>query len=237
MVQGESSFGREVGLGREEVLQQCIIYGCWDVGPWESWEAWDFSGGLVLLGCPDVLGGCSGQEVRPVRGLGPLYCLKVALFGSLAKEIVSFERCFFMVHMALWYSLRNVVGSGDHQGLALRDGRERGVFSSKRAVRELSEDENQVSSWDGDGCEGAGGTQNDRRRGPRDSQSARSQQGVLGRGFSVGGERVIRMGTWSEPVEGRVVVSPSWKDGDMSAFAKARSIAPGLWEPERGKRV
>ena len=110
----------------------------------------------------------------------------------------------------------------------LREGRERGVSSRKRAVREFSEDENHASSCCGEGCGGAGGMQKDWRRGSRDSQLARSQQGVLGRGFSVGGASVIRMGTWSEPVEGRVVVSQSTKVGDMSGLAKARSIAPGL---------
>ena len=119
----------------------------------------------------------------------------------------------------------------------LREGRERGVSSSKRAVREFSEDENQASSCGGEGCEGAGGTEKDWRRGTRDSQLARSQQGVLGKGLSVGDARVMRMGTGSEPVEGRVVVSHSTKAADMWGLAKARSIAPGLWEPERGKRV
>ena len=142
-----------------------------------------------------------------------------------------------MVRMALWYSLRSAVSRGVHQGLNRREGRERGVSSNRRAVREFSEDENQASSWGGEGCEGAGGMQNDRRWGPRDSQLARSQQGVLGRGFPAGGARVMRMGTWSEPVEGSVVVSHSMKAGDMRGLAKARSIAPGLWEPERGKRV
>ena len=53
----------------------------------------------------------------------------------------------------------------------LREGRERGVFSSRRAVREFSDDENHASSWDGDGCDRAGGMQKERRRGSRDSQS------------------------------------------------------------------
>ena len=62
-----------------------------------------------------------------------------------------------MVRVALWYSLRNAVSRGVHQGLDLREGRDRGVSSSRRAVREFSEDENHASSWAGDGCEGAGG--------------------------------------------------------------------------------
>ena len=95
-------------------------------------------------------------------------------------------------------------------------------------MREFNEAENHASSWGGEGREGAGGTQNNWRRGPRDSQLVKSQQGVLGRGFSVGGARVIRMGTWSKPVEGIVVVSHSMKAGVMWGVVKARSIAPGL---------
>ena len=45
------------------------------------------------------------------------------------------------------------------------------------------------------------------------------------------------MGTWSDPVEGRVVASQDRKAGRMSGFAKARSIALGLKEPERGNLV
>ena len=132
-----------------------------------------------------------------------------------------------MVRMDLWYSLRNAVSRGVHQGLDLREGRERGVSSSRRAVREFSEEENHSSSWAGDGCEGAGGMQKDWRWGFRVSQLVRSQQGVLGRVFSVEGARVMRMGTWSDPVEGRDVVSHSSKAGAMRGLAKARSIEIG----------
>ena len=45
------------------------------------------------------------------------------------------------------------------------------------------------------------------------------------------------MGTWSEPVEGREMVSQVAKVGDISGLEKARWIAPGRWDPERGKRV
>ena len=46
---------------------------------------------------------------------------------------------------------------------------------------------------------------------------------------------MIRMGTWSEPVEGRVEVSQAEKAGDICGLAKAKSIAQGLRSPERGK--
>ena len=44
-------------------------------------------------------------------------------------------------------------------------------------------------------------------------------------------------GTWSVPVEGSDVVSQATNAGDISGLEKDRSIALGLWDPERGKRV
>ena len=79
--------------------------------------------------------------------------------------------------------------------------------------------------------------QKDRRRGHRDSQLVRYQQWTVGIRFSVGGARVITMGISSKPVEGRDVVSQSTKVGVISGLEKARSIALGLWDPERGKQV
>ena len=55
--------------------------------------------------------------------------------------------------------------------------------------------------------------QKDWRRERKASQSVGSQQGILGIGLSDGGARVISMGTWSEPVEGRDVVSQAVKGG------------------------
>ena len=47
----------------------------------------------------------------------------------------------------------------------------------------------------------------------------------------------MRMGTWSEPVEGREEVSQASKAGDIKGLEKAKSITLGLWDPERGQRV
>ena len=47
----------------------------------------------------------------------------------------------------------------------------------------------------------------------------------------------MRIGTWSEPVEGREEASQASKAGDINGLEKAKSITPGLWDPERGKRV
>ena len=150
---------------------------------------------------------------------------------------MSAEGCFFTARLALWYSLQSTVRRGVYQGLGLGEGRERGVSFSNRAVRESREEENQSLSWVGEGRGGEEGVRKASRRGRKASQSVRSQQGVLGGGLSVGGAKVMRMGTWSEPVEGREVESHAMKVRDISGLAKARSIAPGLWDPERGKRV
>ena len=87
---------------------------------------------------------------------------------------MSSEGFFFMAHMVLWYSLRSIVRRGVHQGLDLREGRERGVSFSRRAVRESSEEENHSLSWAEDRREGAGGVRKDLRRGRTASQLVRS---------------------------------------------------------------
>jgi len=47
----------------------------------------------------------------------------------------------------------------------------------------------------------------------------------------------IRMGAWSDPVEGRDEVSQERKVGNMCGLAKATSIALGLWVLVKGNRV
>ena len=49
-----------------------------------------------------------------------------------------------------------------------------------------------------------------------------------------GAARWMRMGTWSDPVEGRQVVSQDTKAGLRWGFAKARPIARGLKVLESG---
>ena len=71
----------------------------------------------------------------------------------------------------------------------------------------------------------------------RSPQSAMSYIGRRGARSSEGAARRMRMGTWSHPVEGRVVVSQDTKTGRMRGLAKARSMALGLEEPERGNLV
>ena len=61
--------------------------------------------------------------------------------------------------------------------------------------------------------------------------------GTGGGRASVGAEKWMRMGTWSDPVEGRVVASQDWKAGRRRGLAKARSMALGLKLPESGNLV
>ena len=123
------------------------------------------------------------------------------------------DGCFFMVGMALRYSLHSAVRRGVHHGLDLGEGQENGVTSSSRAVREFRQEENHLLSWAGEGRARAGGVRKLSKRGQRASQSLMSQQGVIGSGLSSGADIVIRMGTWSEPVEGSAEASQVEKAG------------------------
>ena len=87
------------------------------------------------------------------------------------------------------------------------------------------------------GGERGGGTRRALTGSSRRSQSALSHMGRGGARSLVGAVRRIRMGTWSDPVEGRVVASQDWKAGRMRGLAKARSMALGLKVPERGNLV
>jgi len=68
----------------------------------------------------------------------------------------------------------------------------------------------------------------------RPGQSASCQRGLGLWLWGVGGRRVIIMGAWSEPVEGRDDTSQERNAGDICGLAKARSMVPGLWVPEKG---
>jgi len=45
------------------------------------------------------------------------------------------------------------------------------------------------------------------------------------------------MGAWSEPVHGRDNTSQAGNAENICGLAKARSMVPGLWVPEKGNRV
>jgi len=48
---------------------------------------------------------------------------------------------------------------------------------------------------------------------------------------------VIKMGAWSDPVEGRDDASQERNAAVICGLAKARLIALGLWAPEKGNLV
>ena len=47
----------------------------------------------------------------------------------------------------------------------------------------------------------------------------------------------IKMGAWSDPVEGREDASEERKAENICGLAKARSMVLGQWVPEKGNRV
>ena len=67
-------------------------------------------------------------------------------------------------------------------------------------------------------------------------QSVLSQLGVGVGGRSSGAKSRIVMGTWSEPVEGRVA-SQFRKKGAAAGFEKEMSRTPGREEESKGNRV
>jgi len=48
---------------------------------------------------------------------------------------------------------------------------------------------------------------------------------------------VIKIGAWSDPVEGRDDASQEQNAGNLCGLAKGRSMVLGLWAPEKGNRV
>lgn len=67
-------------------------------------------------------------------------------------------RSFFATLVAFEYSLWRAVRSGVHHGLEYGEGLEVGVADVTKTVRTLREEENQWSSWGGEGLTGGGVT-------------------------------------------------------------------------------
>jgi len=68
-------------------------------------------------------------------------------------------------------------------------------------------------------------------------QSASCQRGLGLSLWGEGGRMEIKMGAWSDPLEGREDASQERKEGNMCGLAKARSMALGQWVPVKGNRV
>ena len=82
---------------------------------------------------------------------------------------------FFATLVVLEYALQRAVRRGVHQGLEGGEGLEVGVSDLTQAMRTLREEENQGSSWGGEGLVGGGGTTNELGGASRESPSVSSQ--------------------------------------------------------------
>ena len=125
---------------------------------------------------------------------------------------------------------------GSPPGFEVVKGLETGVCSLRGAVSLSKDPANHSSRAVGEGQTAAGGTRKFLMRGDRVSQSGSEHQGCLGLGIRVGGARLIVIGTWSEPVEGRET-SQDLNNGRRRGFAKARSITEGRALPTKGNLV
>jgi len=134
-------------------------------------------------------------------------------------------------------SFRRAVRSGVHQALDLGEGRDRSAVFSITAVSVERTEENHWSNWLGEGVSGGGGARQVLSLSVRPGQSASCQRGL---GLSLWGERgrrVIMMGAWSDPLEGRAVASHERNAENICGLVKARSMVLGPWLPEKGNRV
>ena len=125
---------------------------------------------------------------------------------------------------------------GSPPGCGVVKGLETGVCSLRRAVSLSKDPANHSSRVVGAGQTGAAGTRKFLMRGDSVSQSGSEHLGCLGLGISVGGARLIVIGTWSEPGEGRGP-SQDFNNGRRRGFAKARSITEGRALPTKGNLV
>jgi len=129
------------------------------------------------------------------------------------------------------------VRRGVHQALDLGEGREQGVLSLIAVVTAERAEENYWSSWVGEGISGGGGSNQFLSRSESLGQSASCQRGLGLSLWGEGGRREIKMEAWSDPVQGRDDASQKRKAGNISEFAKARSMVLSLWVPVKGNWV
>jgi len=107
------------------------------------------------------------------------------------------------------------------------------VCSLRRATRRFSDSDIYSSSFGGVGHDGAAGTLKPLMIGSRVSQSVSAHCWDGGFWFREGVARVIVIGMWSDPVEGREA-SQLLTRGRRGGFAKARSMTEGRVLPTRG---
>jgi len=130
-----------------------------------------------------------------------------------------------------------VVRRGVHQLFDLGDERQRSAVVSTTVVSDERAEENQWSSWLGEGVSGGGGMSQFFSLSVMFDQSASCQRGLGLSLWGVGGRRVIAMGAWSDPVEARDDASRGRNAESISGLVKARSMVLGPCVPKKGNRV
>ena len=110
------------------------------------------------------------------------------------------------------------------------------MCSLTRAISRFSDSDIHSSSCGGVGHNGAAGTLKPLMIGSKSCQSLSAQRSRRGFWFMEGVARVIVIGMWSEPVEGREA-SQLLIRGRREGFAKARSMTEGRAFPTRGNLV
>ena len=110
------------------------------------------------------------------------------------------------------------------------------MCSLRRATRQLSDSDIHSSSVGGVRRDGPAGTLKPLMIGSSVSQSMSAHRWRAGFLFREGVARVIVIGMWSDPVEGREA-SQLFTRGRWRGFAKARSMTDGRALPTRGNLV
>ena len=109
-----------------------------------------------MFGRPDVAWCGFGEEVSPVRGLGPRYGFKVGEFGLSRHE----DGVGSLMFVGCEGGLRELwTEGGKERGpprLGPREGRARGAVASIVVMRGLRPEENQWSTWLWEGVSGGG---------------------------------------------------------------------------------
>jgi len=123
-----------------------------------------------------------------------------------------------------------------HQGFEWWDGLDTVVCSLRRATNRFSDSDIHSSSFWGVGHDGPAGTLKSLMICSRVSQSVSAHLGRGGFWFKEDVARVIVIGTWSDPVEGREA-SQLLTRGRRRGFAKGRPITEGRAVPTSGNLV
>ena len=130
---------------------------------------------------------------------------------------------------AEWNAWQREERRGDHKGLDLGEGLVTGVFEMMRDLILVEYMSNHSSKTDTGHELGAEGGTREGSWGRMVSQSVLDQLGAGSGGWNLGEQKEIRIGTWSEPAEGRGV-SHLLKAGARWELAKAKSRTEGLDE-------